>query len=465
MSYELPFDLIELVPCPALSTAPSPGAPLRELAFRKDSWLPDEIDRLRAMFAADESVDDIAASLDRGLHGVRSKIAELGLRRHSTRPWTEMDDAYLAQAYGQEATSTIAAVQGRSVAAIYARAGLLGLTEGNAPAYTDWEIAQIRAGYAEGVPVAQLGVLIGRPASGIATVASRLGIRHANGPADWSDAEQQRTLELAETGIRYAAIAERLEAEGFPHRLGRTVGQTLLRLGYGRGWGRPWLEEENDLIRQSYARGDSLAPLQNRLGRSRASIAHQAGVLGLQGTHTRPNGWRTEPPWTEAQIAILRRDYGRVKLKELETSLGRKKGGIYNKAFQLGLNSGYFRAFSDEENRAIGIARDHGVSLTDLSAALDREPAVVSKQAIKLGIPFATRVNRAPRGPRRDRPAVTLGSLLALNAPTVTPPVLLALPDAPQASQAILRAMRDAGLLREGAVSPNIVLLTSAASS
>jgi hypothetical protein len=89
MSYELPFDLIELVPCPALSPATSPGAPLRELAFREDSWLPDEIDRLRAMFAADESVDDIAASLDRGLHGVRSKIAELGLRRHSTRPWTE----------------------------------------------------------------------------------------------------------------------------------------------------------------------------------------------------------------------------------------------------------------------------------------------------------------------------------------------------------------------------------------
>jgi hypothetical protein len=465
MSYELPFDLIELVPCPALSPAPSPGAPLRELAFREDSWLPDEIDRLHAMFAADESVDDIAASLDRGLHGVRSKIAELGLRRHSTRPWTEMDDTYLAQAYGQEATSTIAAAQGRSVAAIYARASFLGLTEGNAPAYTEWEIAQIRAGYAEGVPVAQLGVLIGLPASGIATVASRLGIKHANGPADWSDAEQQRALELAETGIRYAVIAERLEAEGFPRRLGRTVGQTLRRLGYGRGWGRPWLDEENDLIRQSYARGDSLAPLQDRLGRSRASIAHQAGVLGLQGTHIRPNGWRTEPPWTETEIAILRRDYGRVKVKELETSLGRKKGGIYNKAFQLGLNSGYFREFNDDENRAIRIARDHGVSLTDLSAALDREPAVVSKQAIKLGIPFATRVNRAPRGPRRDRSPVTLGGLLAKDAPAVTPPVLLALPDAPSAPQPILRAMHDAGLLRVGASSPGIILLTGTAAS
>jgi hypothetical protein len=383
MSDELPFDLIELVPCPASSPAPSTGAPLRELAFREDAWLPAEIDRLHALFRADESVEDIAAGLHRGLHGVRGKIAELGLRRHSTRPWTGMDDACLAQSYGQEAASTIAAALGRSVGAIYARATLLGLTEGAAPAYTPWEIAQIRAGYAAGVPVAQLGVLIGRPASGIATVASRLGIRHANGPADWSDAEQQRALELAETGMRYAAIAERLATEGFPHRSGRTVGQTLRRLGYGRGWRRPWLAEENDLIRQAYARGDSLAPLQTRLGRSRASIAHQAGVLGLHGTHTSPHGWRTEPPWTEAEIAILRRDYGRVKMKELQASLRRKKGAIYNKAFQLGLKTGSLRAFADDENRAIRIARDRGVSLTDLSAALGRDPAVVSKQAIR----------------------------------------------------------------------------------
>lgn len=136
MSDELPFDLIELVPCPASSPAPSTGVPLRELAFREDAWLPAEIDRLHALFRADESVEDIAAGLDRGLHGVRGKIAELGLRRHSTRPWTGMDDACLAQAYGQEAASTIAAALGRSVGAIYARATLLGLTEGAAPAYT-----------------------------------------------------------------------------------------------------------------------------------------------------------------------------------------------------------------------------------------------------------------------------------------------------------------------------------------
>ena len=319
MMHDLAFDLVELVPCPE-PARDGPGAALREVAFREDAWLPGDIDDLRQRFAADEDLQEIADALDRTLAAVRTKVRDLGLRRNSSRPWPGMDDATLAEHYGHEATSTIAATLGRSCGAVYARAGLLGLTEGAAP-YAPWEIAQIRAGYALGTPVAQLGVLIGRPASGIATVASRLQIRHANGPCSWSGAEQQRALELAETGLRYAAIAGRMHEEGFPRRSGHTVGQTLRRLGYERGWGRPWLPEEDDLVRDAYLHNRSLTPLRSRLGRNRASIAHRAGELELQGTHARPNGWRTEPSWTEEDIAVLRRDYGTVPTPELARRL------------------------------------------------------------------------------------------------------------------------------------------------
>ena len=196
MMQDLPFDLVELVPCPE-PARDVPGFALREVAFREDAWLPGDIDDLRQRFAADEDLQEIADTLDRTLAAVRTKVRDLGLRRNSSRPWTELDDATLAEHYGREATSTIAAALGRSCGAVYARAGLLGLSEPNAPTYTAWEVMQIRAGYAQGVPVAQLGVLIGRPASGIATVASRLGIRHANGPRGWSGAEQHRALEGA----------------------------------------------------------------------------------------------------------------------------------------------------------------------------------------------------------------------------------------------------------------------------
>ena len=175
----LAFDLVELAPCPAMP--PSSGAPLRETAFREDGWLPDDIDRLRSAFAADEPLAVICEQLNRTQAAVSTKLADLGLRRNSTRSWTELDDAYLVQNYGNQATSAIAASLGRSAASIYGRAALLGLTEGNAPPYTEWEIAQIQAGYAEGIPVSQLAVLIGRPVSGLASMASTLGIRHANG--------------------------------------------------------------------------------------------------------------------------------------------------------------------------------------------------------------------------------------------------------------------------------------------
>jgi len=140
--------------------------------------------------------------------------------------------------------------------------------------------------------------------------------------------------------------------------------------------------------------------------------AFRPQYLDLQGTHARPNGWRTEPPWTAEEIAVLRRDYGKVKTTAIAEGLGRKRSGVLQKAFQLGLTHGYIRRFSDDEKQAIRIARNTGISLIDLSAALSRDPAVVAKHAVRMGIPFATRTVRAPRGPRSARPVITLASLL-----------------------------------------------------
>lgn len=478
MKVDLPFDVVELVSCPMMSM---PSARLlRETVFREDAWLPEDIDRLRVLFQADEGLDGIAGALGRTTSSIQTKIGELGLRRNSSRPWSELEDAELGRRYGVDATSTIAVDFGRSPAAIYARAGLLGLTEGNPPPYSEWEIAQIRAGYHGGIPVAQLGVLIARPVTGIASIASKLGIRHANCPPDWSETEQQRALEMAEEGRRYRQIVNDMVGEGFPKREHGAIGQVLRRLGYKRGWGRPWIGEEDDLIRLAYARGDSLTPLQGRLGRSRTSISYRAGELDLHGTHARPNGWRTDPPWSDDDIAILRRDYGRVPTPELARRLNRKKGGVFNKAFSLGLKHGYGRPFGDEEETGIRLAHAHGVSLSDLSAALARDPAVVSKHAIRMGIPFSKRAQPAPRGRRALRPKLTLASILLLGAEAANtaPPQsaeepgsaadlpiagshqhLLAGPGLASMPTAILAAMLRAGLLEPIGASTVAVLL------
>lgn len=75
-------------------------------------------------------------------------------------------------------------------------------------------------------------------------------------------------------------------------RNSRSLGQRLRKLGYGRGWGRAWIAEEDDLLRHAHAAGASLTPLRERLGRSACSIRWRVGVLGLRGTHVHHVGFR-----------------------------------------------------------------------------------------------------------------------------------------------------------------------------
>ena len=416
-SFDLDADIVELTPFVPEAEA-VPTAPLAELAFRADAWLPDETSRLRAAFAEDRTIDEIAAMLGRPRAGVATHIHDLGLRRNSRRSWSDWDDEELARCYAHVPTATLAARLGRGVSALYARARLLGLSEPGSPPYSGWEDAQLRAGYEQGVPVAQISSLIGRPLSGVIARASVLGLRHACQPDDWSDAEMTRALALAATGVPYVVIARALASEGFPARNSRSLGQRLRKLGYGRGWGRPWIIEEDELLRHAYATGASLTPLRERLGRSPHSIRWRAEALGLRGTHVRRDGFRQGPVWTAEDEARLRADYGKVPTRELARDLGRGVRAVLYHANRLGLVHGFMRAFSAHEDRAIRNAWTHGVSMVDVAQALGRDPAVIGKHAARIGCRFndPARPVRGPRTRRANRTTVTLQSLLALKS-------------------------------------------------
>lgn len=397
---DLAADIVELAPAPCHVL---PAAPLREMAYRADAWTPQESERLRALFLDDTAISDMALALGRGRAAVSERIALLGLRRNSTRSWTELDDAELTRRYGTEPTANIASDLGRSCSAVYARASILELTDGNPPEWSPWEDAQLVEGYRRGVPLAQIATLIGRPFGGLSSRAATLGIVHANHPPDWSEQETARALELAEEGHRYTAIVPMLVAEGFPPRTLRGFGLAIRKLGYGRGWGRPWTPEEDALLRKAYSDGTSLTPLRRQLGRTSGSLRHRAEYLGLRGLHANRNGWRTGPDWTEADEARLRADYGRVPTKALAASMGRTKAALTSRANSLGLVHGYIRPFSDDETRALDVAFRTGVSIADLAVALDRKAMSLSKYATNHGYRFGRR-------PRRD---VTLEALLA----------------------------------------------------
>ncbi|CAN5371744.1 hypothetical protein BH10PSE14_BH10PSE14_04740 [soil metagenome] len=401
MGADLGFDVVELAPCPGEAIS----VRLRETAFRADAWTSFEIDVLHDMFANDAGFDEIAAAIGRGRAGVVDKAYQLGLRRNSSRPWGEIEDATLREHYGTIATAAIAQQFGRSCAAVYARAGILGLTEGNPPPYEPWEDAQIRAGYEQGVPVQQIAVLIGRAFSGIIARARFLELRHPRKPADWSDAEADRALTLAAEGHLYLAIIEMLAAEGFPRRSKNGFGQHIRILGYGRGWGRRWLPEEDELLRQAYATGASLTPIRERLGRTPCSIRWRVSELGLQGTHEKKAGWRGEI-WSTEDVALLRAEFGKTNSAELAKKLGRSKAAMFCRANLLGLKHGYIRPFSDEEMRALQIAYENGVAIADFAVATGRKAFSVSKWATNHGYSFGRR--------RRSTWHMTLERILAL---------------------------------------------------
>lgn len=385
------------------------GMPLpATVAFRKNAWTPDELRRLRSLFDQDVSFEEIAGQLERPLHGVRSKACDLGLRRNSKLPWSRLEEEYLFDHYGTQPASEIALFLGRSPSAVYARATSLGLTQGNPPPWTDWEDDQLRNGYEKGVAVIRLAAELGRPPSGVNSRAHSLGIKHANGPKQFSPDDETRLLELAESGLQYSKIADLL------NRSKSTVKGALKRLGYERGWGKPWSVEEENALRVYYKEGKSLPSLALRLGRSADSLRWKAGNLGLSGTHPKPNGFRQGPDWTPEDDAFLRDNYHSMKAKDIATALGRPKAGIYNRAFHMGLKSGFHKDWTPETDKVIGIAYRNAVSLGDLSKLFGCDITTLSKRAAALGFQFSTRTAKAPKGPRNLRPALTMEAVLAM---------------------------------------------------
>lgn len=407
------FDVVELTPWTPPATAPGP---VREVAYNVRAWLPEDDRELRDLFLADTALSVLAWKFERSENAVRDRLRALGLRRRSALPWNELEDAELARRYGAEAAADIALDLGRATSSVWVRANILGLSQPRAPDWTPWEDAQLREAYARGLDRFAISRLLGRPITGCVSRAGKLGLEHPNRPAGWTEAECGRALELARTGERYLAIMEQLVREGFPRRSKAGFGPKIRALGYGRGWGRRWTQEEDDRLLQAYARGDNLRAVGAELDRGVCSIRWRAEQLQLRGKHPRPNGWRAGPDWTEADTQVLRDEYGKTPTRELAKRLGRGLKAVLQRANAIGLEHGMHKPWTDDHARALAVAWRVGIGMTDLSIALGRQPAPISKYAQRMGIDFSSpeRPARPSRKPRGDRPAPTLAEILAL---------------------------------------------------
>ena len=155
------------------------------------------------------------------------------------------------------------------------------------------------------------------------------------------------------------------------------------------------------------------------LGRTKHSLKWRAEYLELQGAHPKHDGWRGRI-WTDEDEALLRAEFGSTPSPELARKLDRTKAAMFSRANALGLQHGYIRMFTADERRAIGIVWRLGMPLSVLAHAIDRDPAVISKQAIRLGIPFDSpeRPVKPSRGRKKaGRELLTLPQVLELLPP------------------------------------------------
>lgn len=147
----------------------------------------------------------------------------------SSRPWTDEDDAALRERYGREPATGIAAALGRTTAAVYTRASLLGL---------------------------------------------RSDLSRSLRPSRLWNADQ-------DAEIRAAYRTETAESIG--RRLGRTASQVhrrAVKIGAAETR-RAYTSEEVDAIRRLNAEGMSDSRIAARLGRDRHQVSHRRKAMWL----------------------------------------------------------------------------------------------------------------------------------------------------------------------------------------
>ncbi len=358
----------------------------RNFSQRVDGWRPEEIERLKSLFYDDVAIPDIVKALGRRIHGVRTKICELGLRRQSARPWSEEEDGTLLKLYGREPTLQISLFLGRTPGSVYSRAKKLDLTSDAMPPWDEVEIGILRSGFSSGTQMALIGDRLGRTLSAVASKAHDLGLRHANAVTRWSDDEYAIVARGVDDNQTARQIAQRLCDAGYS-RTRNGVKQVTNQLGYDRSNSVPWSPEEDAELRAGFAAAARVADIVP-LGRTKSGARWRARHLGLQ--HPKPDGARGGPAYSDDELAFLKANYGKMPGKELALALGRELRAIYNQAFHMGLKSGRNVRFSAEEDlRLLETLDPNGPDLADVAKLINRDYETAWRRRSRLRNPSA----------------------------------------------------------------------------
>ncbi|MGX9980323.1 winged helix-turn-helix domain-containing protein [Methylobacterium fujisawaense] len=256
--------------------------------------------------------------------------------------------------------------------------------------WTDAEDAIVQAGYERNTTLTVIRVeLMGagyrsRSLGAISARAQLLGFKSCRKAPVWTPAEDAILREGYESGLLFSAIRLKLAEAGF-NRNRPAIGMRLISLGLSGERVRTWTRPELAIIRAGLDAGQSYVAIREALrhagfDRGRSAVYKQA--TSMSGDR------RADPPWTDRDVAILRRGYAeKASLRTIAEELGRGVAGVASKASKLGIKQRH--RWTDEERARLIRGFDAGEALDVVSRDIDRPIANVAAEARRMGLQFA----------------------------------------------------------------------------
>lgn len=151
---------------------------------------------------------------------------------------------------------------------------------------------------------------------------------------------------------------------------------------------RPWTEEELAVLRREFAKSRT-GRLARDLGRSYSAVEKRAWKMGLSGDGCHP--------WTDGELALLRERYASTPTQELAAMLGKTEQAVSTKACKLDLKKDVRHKRGQHSWTAAddAVLREcaETVSARETAERLGRTVDAVLSRASKVGVRFT--------GPRR----------------------------------------------------------------
>lgn len=228
--------------------------------------------------------------------------------------------------------------------------------------------------YATGVPIARIGVLLGRTAGAVTNRRKVLGIVDRRGR--WSAAQDAVIVAAAAAGLPASAVAAHL---GVPSE---RVRRRRAHLVSTRERPRRYGAEEDAEIRRVFQAGGEIAALSRTLGRSADALRLRARELGVH----RPVPRRR---WAAKEDDALRAGYAAgMSCAQIAASAlpGRTAGAVGARATKLGL-ANYARRWTADDDRVLRTLTIAATPIEDAALRLVRTPEALRQRArqLKLG--------------------------------------------------------------------------------